>query len=138
MEEVLLEGPIPVPSPACVGGLYLINFLFGNLSYSPGSEPSRTVLLLDVMYTMYARHPSYYNSPPFTVLFINLRPYVGNIFRYYWFIHGICKRLIDEARRILQLQYDNIFICINHSFLFYMDRTNLNVEQTTLHLSSMR
>ena len=27
--------------PACVGGLYLIKFLFGNLSFSPCSEPSR-------------------------------------------------------------------------------------------------
>ena len=55
MEEVILEGPIPVHctvySPACVSGLYLIKFLIGNLSYSPCSEPSRTVLLLDVMYT---------------------------------------------------------------------------------------
>ena len=32
-------------------------FLIGNLSYIPSSEPSRTGLLLDVMYTMYARHP---------------------------------------------------------------------------------
>ena len=37
--------------------VYLIKFLIGNLSYSPCSEPSRTVLLLDVMYTMYARPP---------------------------------------------------------------------------------
>ena len=60
MEEVILEGPIPVQSRMCtVGGLYLIKFLFGNLSYNPCSEPSRTVLLdLDVMFTMYARHPS--------------------------------------------------------------------------------
>ena len=84
MEEVILEGPIPVqsrpkniqyincrtvsnprssckksthptsssllcsilhlallPACLCVGGLYLIKFLFGNLSFSPCSEPSR-------------------------------------------------------------------------------------------------
>ena len=39
-------------------GVYLIIFLIGNLSYIPCSEPSRTVLFLDQMYTMYARHPS--------------------------------------------------------------------------------
>ena len=32
-------------------GVYLIYFLIGNLSYSPGSEPSHTVLFLDVMYS---------------------------------------------------------------------------------------
>ena len=39
-------------------GVYLIKFLIGNLSYSPCSEPSRTVLFPDVTYTMYARYPS--------------------------------------------------------------------------------
>ena len=42
-------------TPACVAGaystVYLIYFLIGNLSYSPCSEPSRIVLLLDVMFT---------------------------------------------------------------------------------------
>ena len=42
----------PLYSPACVADDYLIYFLIGNLSYSPCSEPSSTVLLLDVMYTM--------------------------------------------------------------------------------------
>ena len=37
--------------------LYLIKFLIRNLSYSPCSEPSRTVLSREVTYTMYARHP---------------------------------------------------------------------------------
>ena len=37
--------------PDFVAGVYLIYFLIGNLSYIPCSEPSRTVLLLDVMYT---------------------------------------------------------------------------------------
>ena len=40
------------------GWSYLVKFLIWNLSYSPCSEPNHTVLLLDVMYTMYARHPS--------------------------------------------------------------------------------
>ena len=40
------------------GRSYLIKFLIGNLSYSPCSKPSRTVLLLNVMFTMYPRHPS--------------------------------------------------------------------------------
>ena len=39
------------------GRSYLIKFLIRNLSYSPCSEPSRTVLFSDVMFTMYARHP---------------------------------------------------------------------------------
>ena len=54
-----VEGPSPVSvqSRLC-GWSYLIKFSIRNLSYSPCSEPSRTVLLLDVMYTMYARHPS--------------------------------------------------------------------------------
>ena len=46
-----VEGPLAVYStPACVAGVYLLSFFIGNLSYTPGSEPSRTVLLLDVMY----------------------------------------------------------------------------------------
>ena len=48
-------------TPACMAGasgVYLIKFLIGNLSYSPCSEPSRTVLFPEVTYTMYARHPS--------------------------------------------------------------------------------
>ena len=51
------RGP-PLYSPACAGGLYLIKFFFGNLSYTPCTDPSRTVLLLDVMYTMHSHHPS--------------------------------------------------------------------------------
>ena len=51
-----VEGPSAVQSRLC-GWIYLIKFLIRNLSYSPSSEPSRTVLLLDIMYTMYARHP---------------------------------------------------------------------------------
>ena len=47
-------------------GVYLIKFLIGTLSYSPCSKPSRTVLLPDVTHTMYARHPSKHESPPFT------------------------------------------------------------------------
>ena len=39
-------------------GVHLIKFIIGNLSYSPCSKPSRTVLLLDVMCTMYACHLS--------------------------------------------------------------------------------
>ena len=53
----ILEGPSTVHSRLC-GWSHLVKFLIRNLSYSPWSEPSRTVLLLDVMYTMYARHPS--------------------------------------------------------------------------------
>ena len=48
---------------------YLIKFLIWNLSYIPCSEPSLTVLLLDVIFTMYARHPSLHNSPHFTAPF---------------------------------------------------------------------
>ena len=53
----ILEGPSAVYTPACVAGVYLIKFLIRNLSCTPCSKPSRTVRLLDVMYTMYARHP---------------------------------------------------------------------------------
>ena len=43
---------------------YRIHFLIGKLSYSPSSDPSLAVLLLDVMYTMYAHHRSKsYSSP---------------------------------------------------------------------------
>ena len=44
-----------VQSRLC-GWSYLIKFSIGNLSYSPCSEPSHTVLLPDVLYKMYARH----------------------------------------------------------------------------------
>ena len=52
-----------VQSRLC-GWSYLIKFSIGNLSYSPCSEPSHTVLLPDVLYKMYARHAPVYNSPP--------------------------------------------------------------------------
>ena len=52
-----VEGPTPVQSRLC-GWSYLIRFSNRNLSYGPCSEPSRTVDLPDVIYTMYARHPS--------------------------------------------------------------------------------
>ena len=52
-----VEGPSPVQSRLS-GWSYLIKFSIRNLSYSPCSEPSRTVLLPDVIYTMYARHLS--------------------------------------------------------------------------------
>ena len=54
--ESTLEWPSAVQSRLCDWS-YLIKFLIGNLSYSPCSEPSHTVLFPDVMYTMYARHP---------------------------------------------------------------------------------
>ena len=48
-----LEGPSAVHFRLCSWS-YLVNFLIRNLSYSPCSEPSRAVLLLDVIH----------NSPP--------------------------------------------------------------------------
>ena len=50
----ILEGdsPVVLQSRLC-GWIYLIKFSIRNLSYSPCSEPSRTVLLPDVMYIMY-------------------------------------------------------------------------------------
>ena len=56
----ILEWPSPIQSRLC-GWSYLIKFLIRNLSYSLCSEPSRTVHLPAVMYTMYARQN---NSPP--------------------------------------------------------------------------
>ena len=63
-----LERPFPVHSRLC-GWSYLIYFLIGKLSYSPSSEPSHTVLLLDVMYTTdpHLRSKSY--SPPWAAPF---------------------------------------------------------------------
>ena len=55
--HIYVEGPSPLQSRLC-GCSYLIKFSIRNLSYSPSSEPSQTVLLPDVMYTMYARRPS--------------------------------------------------------------------------------
>ena len=43
-------------SPTCVAGVYLAYFLIGNHSYIPCSEPSRTVILLDVIYTTDPHH----------------------------------------------------------------------------------
>ena len=51
-----LERPFPVHSCLC-GWSCLIYFLIGKLSYSPSSEPSRTVFFLDVMYTTDPHHP---------------------------------------------------------------------------------
>ena len=48
--EQSIEGPSPVQSRLC-GWSYPIKFSIRNLSYSSCSEPSRTVLLPDVMYT---------------------------------------------------------------------------------------
>ena len=48
-----LEGPSAVHFRLCSWS-YLVKFLIRNLSYSPCSEPSRAVLLLDVIH----------NSPP--------------------------------------------------------------------------
>ena len=33
----------------------------------------------------------------YKLLYCNLRPYLGNIFLYYLFLHGFSKRLADEA-----------------------------------------
>ena len=60
-ESILLRGALDCTvSPVWLvpTGVYLITFLIGNLSYSPCNEPSRTVLILDQMYTMYARQLS--------------------------------------------------------------------------------
>ena len=48
--------------------VYLIYYLIGNLSYTSSSEPSLTVLLLDVMYTTdpHQRSAPYYNSSMFS------------------------------------------------------------------------
>ena len=51
-----LEWPLAVHSRLC-GWSYLIKFLIRNLSYSLCSQPNRTVLFPDVMFTMYARNP---------------------------------------------------------------------------------
>ena len=49
--------PCTLP-PVWLHGVYLIYFLIGNLSYIPCSEPSRSVRLLDVMYTTDPHHKS--------------------------------------------------------------------------------
>ena len=68
--EYTIEWPSVVHSSLCAWlvptGVYLISFLIGKISYSPCSEPSRTVLFPDLTYTMYARHPSLHQTPPFT------------------------------------------------------------------------
>ena len=46
---------------------YLVKFLIRNLSYSPCSEPSRTVLLLNVMYIVHNVRP-----PPVSTQFTPL------------------------------------------------------------------
>ena len=56
--ESTLEGSSAVHSCLCglvLTGVYLIKFSNPNLLYSPCSKPSHIVLLLDVMYKMYAR-----------------------------------------------------------------------------------
>ena len=55
----------------------------------------------------------------------NLRPYVGNIFRWELFIHDVYKGLTDEAKR-------NIIFTKRIHIHFYFICT----EQTTLHFSS--
>ena len=57
-ERILRRGALACTWSRLCGWSYLIQFSFRNLSNSPCSEPSCTVLLPDVMYTMYARHPS--------------------------------------------------------------------------------
>ena len=52
-----------------IGCSYLIYFLIGKLSYSLSSEPGRTVLLLDVMYTTDPHHSSKSYSPPWAAPF---------------------------------------------------------------------
>ena len=58
-----VEGPSPVQSRLC-GWSYLIKFSIRNLSYCPCSETHHAVFLPDVIYTMYARHPSTIHPPP--------------------------------------------------------------------------
>ena len=60
--------------------MYLRYFLIGKLSYSPSSEPSRTVLFFEVMYTTDARQRCISNSPPWAAPFIPpwTRPSHGN------------------------------------------------------------
>ena len=58
-----------VQSRLC-GWSYLIYFLIRKLSYSPSSEPSRTVLFFEVMYTTDARQRCKSNSPPWAAPFI--------------------------------------------------------------------
>ena len=58
------RGALTCTLPLCVAGVYLIYFSIGNLSYTPCSEPSRSVLLLDVIYTTDFHHQSTSNSPP--------------------------------------------------------------------------
>ena len=51
--------------------LELPEFVIGNLSYTPCREPSRTVLMLDVMYTMNAATRLNTKHPPFTAPYYN-------------------------------------------------------------------
>ena len=54
-----LERPFPVSVHSCLcGWSYLIYFLIWKLLYSTSSEPSRTVIFLDVMYTTDPHHRS--------------------------------------------------------------------------------
>ena len=57
-------------SLACVAGATWDTFLIGKLLYSPSSEPSRTVLFFEVMYTTDARQRCISNSPPWAAPFI--------------------------------------------------------------------
>ena len=74
--EYTLEGPSVVHSRLCgwcllSGTVYLIYFLIGNLSCTPCSEPSNTVLLLDVMHTTDPHQRSKSNSPPCQLHMVN-------------------------------------------------------------------
>ena len=90
------RGALPCTyTPACVAVIYLIYFLIGNLSYTPCSEPSRTVLLLDVMYTTDPHHRSESYSPPWAAPF-------------HVFLHGNNIREYGKKRPISDL----ILLCI--------------------------
>ena len=80
-ESKYTRGALPLYSPACVAGVYLIYFLIGNLSYTPCCEPSRTVLLLDVIYCTHTtdrHHRRQWNSPPWAAPFI-IPPWCGGL-----------------------------------------------------------
>ena len=65
IEKVHQRGPRLYTSAcvACAQGCLPAQFLIGNLSYTPSSEPSRTVLLLNVMYTTDPHHWCNANLP---------------------------------------------------------------------------
>ena len=94
-----------VQSRLC-GWSYLIKFSIGNLSYSPCSEPSHTVLLPDVLYKMYARHA------PVLIQFTPLGA------SYYYFSNAPCYNQPMRGDLAIGGEQDNPYITPNQNQAF--------------------